>query len=153
MAYLETNAQAIDFCLKNQDGKDVKLSDFKGKKVVLYFYPKDNTPGCTMEANDFKNKIEEFRAKNTEVIGVSKDSVKSHNNFACKYELPFSILSDENLEMLEAYGVWQEKSMCGKKYMGIVRTTYIIDEDGKVLHAIKVSKVPGHVEKVLQLLD
>lgn len=151
--YLELGTKAIDFTLPNQKGENISLSDFRGKNVVLYFYPKDNTSGCTREAQGFKEHIESFIAKNTVVIGISKDSVKSHDSFACKYELPFNILSDEELKVIEPYGIWQLKKNYGKEYMGIVRTTYIIDTNGNVAKTYKVSKVDGHVEKVLKDLE
>lgn len=151
--YLDIGTKAKNFTLQNQDGKEVSLSDFKGKKIVLYFYPKDNTPGCTREAQGFKEHIDEFTKKNAVVIGISKDSVKSHNNFSCKYELPFNILSDESTEIIDAYGAWQLKKNYGREYMGIVRSTYIIDEKGNVAKTYKVAKVDGHVEQVLADLD
>lgn len=152
MAYLEVGSEAIDFELQNKDGKLIKLSDYKGKKIVLYFYPKDNTKGCTVEALDFKANLDAFNQKNAVVFGISKDSVKSHCNFSNKYELNFEILSDENLEVIKAYGVWQLKKNYGKEYFGIVRTTYVIDENFKIDKVYKVSKVAQHVEKVLEQL-
>ncbi len=129
---LETGMKAPDFTLNDKDGNAVSLSDFLGKKVVLYFYPRDNTPGCTRQACAFASAYEEFKAKNIEVIGISKDSVASHVKFAQKYDLPFILLSDPELQAIEAYGVWQEKKMCGKVGMGVVRTTFIIDEQGNI---------------------
>ena len=129
---LELQAKAPDFTLSDKDGKQVSLSDFLGKKVILYFYPKDNTPGCTRQACAFAGAYEEFRRKNVEVIGVSKDSVASHVKFAEKYHLPFVLLSDPELQAIRAYGVWQEKKLYGKVSMGVVRTTFIIDEEGKI---------------------
>lgn len=152
MAYLEVGSDAIDFQLQNKDGKLIKLSDYKGKKIVLYFYPKDNTKGCTVEALDFKANLDAFNDKNAVVLGISKDSVKSHCNFSSKYELNFEILSDEDLEVIKAYGVWQLKKNYGKEYFGIVRTTYVIDENFKIQNVYKVSKVAQHVEKVLEQL-
>ena len=125
--------KAIDFNLPDGQGKMHKLSDYLGKKVVLYFYPKDNTQGCTLQALGFKEYYEKFKEKNVEIIGISKDSVKSHDRFSCKYELPFTLLSDESTETIQAYGVWQEKKLYGKVYMGIVRTTFIIDEEGNIV--------------------
>ena len=122
--------KAPDFTLKDKNNNDVSLSDFRGKKVVLYFYPKDNTPGCTRQACAFAGVYSEFEKKGIVVIGVSKDSVNSHIKFAEKYNLPFVLLSDPDLEAIKAYGVWQEKKMCGKVSMGVVRTTFIIDEEG-----------------------
>jgi len=129
---LELQAKAPDFTLSDKDGKQVSLSDFLGKKVILYFYPKDNTPGCTRQACAFAGAYEEFRQKNIEVIGISKDSVASHVKFAEKYNLPFVLLSDPELQAIRAYGVWQEKKLYGKVSMGVVRTTFIIDEEGKI---------------------
>jgi peroxiredoxin Q/BCP len=128
------------------------LKDYKGKKIVLYFYPKDMTSGCTVEACDFRDNIKKIEKKNAVVIGVSPDGTKSHVKFKNKYELPFTLLSDESKKMLEDYGVWQEKSMYGRKYMGVVRTTFIIDEKGKIENFEKV-KVDGHVEEILSNLS
>ena len=124
--------KAPDFTLKDKNGNDFTLSSLLGKKVVLYFYPKDNTPGCTRQACAFAGAYKQFEAKGVEVVGISKDSVASHVKFAEKYELPFILLSDPDRVAIEAYGVWQEKKMCGKVSMGVVRTTFIIDEDGNI---------------------
>ncbi len=124
--------KAPNFTLKDKNGNDVSLSDFLGKKVVLYFYPKDNTPGCTRQACAFAGAYKQFQAKGVEVIGISKDSVASHVKFAEKYNLPFGLLADPERVAIEAYGVWQEKKMCGKVSMGVVRTTFIIDENGNI---------------------
>lgn len=124
--------KAPNFTLKDKNGNDISLSDFLGKRVVLYFYPKDNTPGCTRQACAFAGAYKQFEAKGVEVIGISKDSVASHVKFAEKYDLPFVLLSDPERIAIEAYGVWQEKKMCGKVSMGVVRTTFIIDEDGNI---------------------
>ncbi|MBQ2241607.1 MAG: thioredoxin-dependent thiol peroxidase [Clostridia bacterium] len=129
---LEIGTKAPNFTLKDKNGNDVSLSDFLGKRVVLYFYPKDNTPGCTRQACAFAGAYKQFEAKGVEVIGISKDSVASHVKFAEKYDLPFVLLSDPERIAIEAYGVWQEKKMCGKVSMGVVRTTFIIDEDGNI---------------------
>ncbi|MBO5970603.1 MAG: thioredoxin-dependent thiol peroxidase [Clostridia bacterium] len=129
---LEIGMKAPNFTLKDKNGNDVSLSDFLGKRVVLYFYPKDNTPGCTRQACAFAGAYKQFEAKGVEVIGISKDSVASHVKFAEKYDLPFVLLSDPERIAIEAYGVWQEKKMCGKVSMGVVRTTFIIDEDGNI---------------------
>ena len=129
---LTVGQKAPDFTLTDKDGKSVSLSDFLGKKVVLYFYPRDNTPGCTRQACAFASAYDEFKTKNVEVIGISKDSVASHIKFAEKYNLPFILLSDPDRAAIEAYGVWQEKKMCGKVGMGVVRTTFIIDEKGNI---------------------
>jgi len=129
---LEIGMKAPNFTLKDKDGNDVSLSDFLGKKVVLYFYPKDNTPGCTRQACAFAGAYKQFEAKGVEVIGISKDSVASHVKFAEKYDLPFVLLSDPDRIAIEAYGVWQEKKMYGKVTFGVVRTTFIIDENGSI---------------------
>ena len=129
---LEIGTKAPNFTLKDKSGNDVSLSDFLGKRVVLYFYPKDNTPGCTHQACAFAGAYKQFEAKGVEVIGISKDSVASHVKFAEKYDLPFILLSDPDRVAIEAYGVWQEKKMCGKVSMGVVRTTFIIDENGNI---------------------
>ena len=129
---LEAGMKAPDFTLKSKDGADVSLSDFLGKKVVLYFYPKDNTPGCTRQACAFAGAYKQFEAKGVEVIGISKDSVSSHVKFAEKYDLPFVLLSDPDRIAIEAYGVWQEKKMYGKVTFGVVRTTFIIDANGNI---------------------
>ena len=129
---IEAGMKAPDFTLNDKDGKAVSLSDFLGKKVVLYFYPKDNTPGCTRQACAFAGAYGEFKNKNIEVVGISKDSVASHVKFAEKYNLPFILLSDPELEAIKAYGVWQEKKLYGKVSMGVVRTTFIIDENGAI---------------------
>ena len=129
---LEIGMKAPDFTLKDKNGNDFTLSSLLGKKVVLYFYPKDNTPGCTRQACAFAGAYKQFEAKGVEVIGISKDSVASHVKFAEKYDLPFILLSDPDRVAIEAYGVWQEKKMCGKISMGVVRTTFIIDENGNI---------------------
>jgi peroxiredoxin Q/BCP len=129
---LEIGMKAPDFTLKDKNGNDFTLSSLLGKKVVLYFYPKDNTPGCTRQACAFAGAYKQFEAKGVEVIGISKDSVASHVKFAEKYDLPFILLSDPERVAIEAYGVWQEKKMCGKVSMGVVRTTFIIDENGNI---------------------
>lgn len=146
---LKTGEKAPDFKLNAEDGKIYSLKDFKGKKLVLYFYPKDMTSGCTAEACDFRDNIKLFQKKNTVIVGVSKDSMESHIKFKSKYELPFSLLSDESMNMLKAYGVWKEKSMYGRKYMGIERTTYIIDENGIIIEIYNKVKVKGHIEEIL----
>ena len=129
---LEIGTKAPNFTLKDKNGVDVSLSDFLGKKVVLYFYPRDNTPGCTRQACAFAGAYKQFEAKGVEVIGISKDSVASHVKFAEKYDLPFVLLSDPERVAIEAYGVWQEKKQYGKVAFGVVRTTFIIDENGNV---------------------
>ncbi len=137
---IKAGVKAPDFTLKNKDGADVSLSDFRGKKVVPYFYPKDNTPGCTRQACAFAGLYGEFKKRGVEVIGVSRDSVASHVKFSEKYGLGFRLLSDPDLEAIKAYGVWQEKKLYGKVSMGVVRTTFIIDENGlieKVMPKVK----------------
>ena len=129
---LTVGQKAPDFTLNDKDGNPVTLSSFMGKKVVLYFYPRDNTPGCTRQACAFAAAYDAFKEKNVEVIGISKDSVASHVKFAEKYNLPFILISDPDRVAIEAYGVWQEKKMCGKVSMGVVRTTFIIDENGNI---------------------
>ena len=129
---LEIGMTAPDFTLHDKNGNDVSLSDFAGKKIVLYFYPKDNTPGCTRQACAFAGLYGEFQKKGVEVIGISRDSVASHVKFAEKHDLPFVLLSDPELTAIKAYGVWQEKKLYGKVSMGVVRTTFIIGEDGRI---------------------
>lgn len=129
---LETGMKAPDFTLQDKDGRNVSLTDFAGKKVILYFYPKDNTPGCTRQAQAFSTAYEKFKRMNIEVIGISKDSAASHTKFAEKYSLPFVLLSDPELNAIKAYGVWQEKKLYGKVSMGVVRTTFVIDEQGNI---------------------
>ena len=149
---LEVGAKAPDFCLKDQNGNDVRLSDFSGKKVVLYFYPKDNTPGCTRQACAFAGAYEAFREKDVVVIGVSKDSVASHVKFAAKYELPFILISDPELQAIQAYDVWQEKKLYGKVSMGVVRSTYIIDENGVIEKAMPKVKPDTNAAEILEYL-
>lgn len=149
---LQPGQKAPDFTLMDQNGKEVRLSDFLGKKVVLYFYPKDNTPGCTKQACAFAAAYDAFREKDIVVIGISKDSVSSHVKFAEKYHLPFILLSDPERKAIEPFGVWQEKKMCGKVSMGVVRTTYIIDENGIVSHVMPKVKPDTNAEEVLALL-
>jgi peroxiredoxin Q/BCP len=128
------------------------LREFRGKKVVLYFYPKDNTSGCTTEACSFRDNLARLKRKGAVVLGVSADSVASHKKFAADQDLSFPLLSDEEKTVIKAYGVWKEKSMYGRKYMGIERTTFIIDESGTITHAFPKVKVPGHVDEVLAIL-
>ena len=140
------------FTLKDKDGNEVSLSDFLGKKTVIYFYPKDNTPGCTRQACGFAAAYAEFEKRGVAVIGISKDSVASHVKFAEKYQLPFILLSDPELEAITAYGVWQEKKMCGKVGMGVVRTTFIIDENGNIAAVMPKVKPDTNAADVLALL-
>lgn len=150
---LEVGNKAPDFALSDKNGNVVKLSDFLGKKVVLYFYPKDNTPGCTRQACAFASAYEGFKEKNVEVIGISRDSVASHVKFAEKYSLPFILLSDKELEAINSYGVWQEKKMCGKVSMGVVRTTFIIDEEGVIEKVMPKVKPDTNAEEILSYLS
>lgn len=138
------------FTLPRDGGGEVSLSDFAGKKVVLYFYPKDDTPGCTKEAIGFTDMVAEFDAAGTVILGVSKDSVKKHDKFVAKHDLKIALLSDEEGDVCERYGTWVEKSMYGKTYMGIERATYLIGADGKIAEVWRKVKVPGHVEAVLE---
>jgi len=149
---VEVGKEAPDFCLLDENGQKVCLSDFKRKWVVLYFYPKDNTPGCTKEAENFSELLPEFEKLGAVVIGVSPDSVESHKKFKEKRGLKVKLLSDESKEVLKTYGVWQKKKMYGREYMGVVRTTYLIDPEGKVAHVWKRVKVKGHAEAVLNKL-
>ena len=143
--------KAPDFSGKNQDGKPVKLSSFKTKKnIVLYFYPKDMTPGCTTEACDFRDQFKKF--KNTTIIGISADPSERHRKFIDKYSLPFELIADENKKICEKYGVWQEKKLYGKTFMGIVRSTFIINKNGVVQKIFAKVKVNGHVDEVLEIL-
>jgi thioredoxin-dependent peroxiredoxin len=146
---LSVGDKAPDFNLPADGGRTIRLSELKGKKVVLYFYPKDDTPGCTIEAKDFRDFAKDFEAAGAVVIGVSKDSVGSHEKFKEKYCLPFPLVSDESGATCEAYGVWAEKSMYGKTYMGIERTTFLIDTGGTVRNVWRKVKVDGHVKEVL----
>ena len=149
---LEIGTKAPAFTLPDQDGKMVSLKDFKGQKVVLYFYPKDNTPGCTKQACNFGELLPQFREKGAVVIGVSKDSVASHKKFQEKFGLPFTLLSDPDLHVIEAYGVWQEKNMYGKKTMGVVRSTYLIDEKGIIVKAFGKVKAAENPQQMLGAL-
>jgi peroxiredoxin Q/BCP len=149
---LKTGDKAPEFKLTADNSEEVSLKDYKGKKVVLYFYPKDMTSGCTAEACDFRDNIKKFEKNNAVVIGVSADDTKSHVKFKEKYDLPFTLVSDESKKMLKDYGVWQEKSMYGRKYMGIARTTFVIDEKGKIEKAFQKVKVVGHIDEILKNL-
>lgn len=150
---LEVGTKAPDFTLPDKNGTMVHLSDFLGKKVILYFYPKDNTPGCTKQACAFATAFEEFQSKDVVVIGVSKDSVTSHQKFAAKYDLPFILLSDSELTVLQAYEVWQEKKLYGKVSMGVVRSTYVIDEHGIIERAMPKVKADSNAADVLAYLN
>ena len=150
---LTAGMQAPDFALWDKDGKLVRLSDFLGRKVVLYFYPKDNTPGCTRQACAFAGAYDAFREKQVTVIGISRDSVASHVKFAEKYALPFLLLSDPERQAIEAYGVWQEKKNYGKVSMGVVRTTYLIDENGVIVKAFGKVKAADNPAQMLDALE
>ena len=149
---LEVNRKAPDFTLSDKDGRQVSLSDFLGKKVVLYFYPKDNTPGCTRQACAFAAAYEQFKEQDVVVIGISKDSAASHQKFAQKYNLPFILLSDPELQAIQAYDVWQEKKLYGKVSMGVVRTTYIIDEQGNIEKVMPKVKPDTNAAEILDYL-
>ena len=149
---LTEGIKAPEFTLQDKEGNAVSLSDFLGQKVVLYFYPKDNTPGCTRQACAFASAYDDFRKKNIAVIGVSKDSVASHQKFAEKHNLPFVLLSDPDLVAIKAYDVWQEKKMCGKVSMGVVRTTYIIDENGCIEKIMPKVKPDTNASEILEYL-
>ena len=149
---LETGMKAPDFDLSDKDGNTVRLSDFQGKKVVLYFYPKDNTPGCTRQACAFAASYEQFKAQDVTVIGISKDSVASHLKFAQKYDLPFILLSDPQLQAIQTYDVWQEKKLYGKVSMGVVRTTFIIDEQGTIEKVMPKVKPDTNAAEILSYL-
>ena len=150
---LEVGMKAPDFTLPDKRGNSVSLSDFLGKKVVLYFYPKDSTPGCTRQACAFAQNHSNFEDKNVVVIGISKDSVASHLKFAEKYELPFVLLSDPELQAIQAYGVWQEKKLYGKVSMGVVRTTFIIDEQGNLEKVMPKVKPDTNAAEILAYLN
>ncbi len=150
---LEVGTKAPQFTLVDKDGKMVSLSDHLGKKVVLYFYPRDNTPGCTRQACAFAQHHAEFQRKDVVVIGISKDSVASHQKFAEKYQLPFILLSDPERQAIEAYGVWQEKKNYGKVSMGVVRSTYLIDENGIVAKVMPKVKPDTNAEEILSYLE
>ena len=150
---LDVGMKAPDFKLQDKDGREITLSGFRGKKVVLYFYPKDNTPGCTKQACAFASAYDGFKTKGVEVIGVSKDSVASHVKFAEKYNLPFILISDPELKAIKAYDVWQEKKMYGKVSMGVVRTTYLIDENGIIIKAFGKVKAADNPAQMLEELE
>lgn len=150
---LKVGQKAPNFTLNDKDGNLVSLSDFFGKKTVIYFYPKDNTPGCTRQACAFASQNPEFENRGIVVIGISKDSVESHQRFALKYSLPFILLSDPDLEAIKAYGVWQEKNMYGKKTFGVIRTTFIVDENGNIEHIMPKVKPDTNAEEILKILE
>ena len=149
---VDEGSQAPDFELKSDTGETLKLSQFRGRPVVLYFYPRDDTPGCTKEACAFRDSYDEYLARDAVILGVSRDGEESHQKFKRKYDLPFTLLSDPDHEVAEAYGVWAEKSMYGRKSMGIVRSTFVIAADGTIARAMRGIKVPGHSDRVLEAL-
>jgi len=149
---LKVGDKAPAFKLKNQDEETISLSGLKGKPVVLYFYPKDDTPGCTKEACNFRDEFPKFGKLKAEIIGISTDSVKSHKKFAEKYGLPFNLLADEKKQVVQEYGVWKEKNMYGRKYMGIERTTFIINSDGRIANLFPKVKVDEHNKEVMEAL-
>jgi len=152
MATLKEGDKAPEFTAKDQNGNAVSLADFKGKTVILYFYPKDDTPGCTAEACSFRDNYQSLLSKGYQVIGVSTDDEKSHKKFETKYSLPFPLIADEDKSIVEAYGVWAEKNMYGKKYMGTVRTTFIINGDGVISHVINKVDTQNSSQQVLDLV-
>lgn len=152
MATLKEGDKAPDFTAKDQNGKTVSLADYKGKNVILYFYPKDDTPGCTAESCSFRDNYQSLLSKGFEVIGVSTDDEKSHKKFETKYSLPFTLIADNDQQIVEAYGVWAEKNMYGKKYMGTVRTTFTIDGNGVISHIINKVDTQNSSQQVLDLV-
>ena len=152
MTTLKEGDKAPAFTAKDQNGKEVSLADYKGKNVILYFYPKDDTPGCTAESCDFRDNYQSLLSKGFEVIGVSTDDEKSHKKFETKYSLPFTLIADNELKIVEAYGVWVEKNMYGKKYMGTARTTFIIDAEGVITHVINKVDTKASSQQVLDLV-
>lgn len=149
---LSINDQAPNFTLPSDTDTEISLSDYRGQNVVVYFYPKDNTPGCTKQACAFTTDLEQFNALNTAIIGISKDSVKKHQNFKAKHDIQFPLLSDEQHNVCEDYGVWKEKSMYGKTFMGIERTSFLINPDGKIIHIWNKVKVKDHIQNVLDTI-
>jgi len=147
---LKEGSKAPDFTAKDQDGSKVKLSDYKGNRVVLYFYPKDDTPGCTKEACSFRDSDDVFNSKGIKVFGISTDDEKSHQKFISKFQLPFDLLADTDKKIVEKYGVWGEKSMYGRTYMGTLRKTFLIGEDGRVVKIFDKVKVAEHADEVLK---
>lgn len=146
---LDVGDQVPSTLLPSSSGKEVALTDFKGKKVVLYFYPKDDTPGCTTESCDFRDQAKSYTATNTVIVGISKDPLNSHKKFIKKYGLPFDLLSDEKGLLLDAFGVWKPKSMYGKTFLGVERSTFLIDERGKIVKSWRKVSVPNHVAEIL----
>jgi peroxiredoxin Q/BCP len=152
MAERTVGAKAPDFTLPTGEGKKISLKDLRGKTVILYFYPKDDTPGCTKEACSFRDNFSAITRKGAVVLGVSTDSPESHGKFAGKYSLPFTLLSDEKKEVVRKYGVWKQKNMYGRKYMGTERTTFIIDGEGIITHVFPKVKVEGHTDEILGVI-
>ncbi len=153
MTHLKEGDQAPDFSGINEKGETVSLSDFKGQKLILYFYPKDNTPGCTAEACNLRDHYQELREKGYAVLGVSPDSERKHQNFIGKYELPFSLIADTEQEILQAYGVWGPKQMYGRTFDGVYRTTFVIDEKGKIEKVFEKVNTKAHAEQILEALE
>ena len=153
MAELKVGDMAPDFTGRTQDGNTLSLADLKGSRTVFYFYPKDNTSGCTLEAKSLRDGKAELAARGYRIIGVSPDSERSHQNFCTKHELNFTLLADTDHSICEAFGVWQEKSMYGRKYMGVVRTTFLLDEDGRITHIFNKVKTAEHYQQIVNELD
>lgn len=153
MAFLEEGIIAPDFKEKNQNGEAISLSKYKGKKVILYFYPKDNTSGCTTESCNLRDNYSDLVSRGFEVIGVSPDNEKSHTNFIAKYNLPFNLIADTDKNILKAYGAWGLKKMYGREYEGVLRSTYIIDEEGKILKVFTKVKTKDHSSQILKELE
>jgi peroxiredoxin Q/BCP len=153
MAFLNKGDQAPDFTAKDQDGKMVSLKDFKGQKIILYFYPKADTPGCTAESCNLRDNYDDLLGRGYKIIGVSPDTVEKQKKFAEKYNLPFPLLADTDLEVIKAYGAWGTKSMYGKSYEGLLRTTYVIDEQGKIEKVITTVKTNDHAAQILQAME
>jgi len=152
MAQLEAGAAAPQFTGKDQEGNQISLQDFKGKKLILYFYPKDDTPGCTAEACNLRDNYEDLISRGFAIVGVSPDNEKSHGKFRTKYNLPFSLIADPGTSIIRAYGAWGEKSMYGKKYEGVLRTTFVIDESGHILRIISKVNTGDHTQQILNEL-
>ena len=150
---LKKNTTAPDFELLDENGKLHKLSDFKGRNVLLYFYPKDDTPGCTTEACEFRDDYDEYEKGGVVILGISPDSPKSHKKFKEKYNLPFTLLADEDHHVCEMYGVWAKKSMYGREYYGVLRTSFLIDEEGKFIEIFENVKPKGHSQQILSMLN
>ena len=153
MTHLQEGDKAPDFVGSNEKGENVSLTDFKGKKLILFFYPKDNTPGCTAEVCNFRDNFSSLKAKGFELLGVSPDSARKHQNFIKKFELPFPLLADTEQEVLNKYGVWGEKQMFGKKYMGVFRTTFVIDEKGTIAKVFTKVNTNAHAEQILEAVS